>query len=674
MSGMTYVEKKYAHKTFPKYSSPEVAEDSPGKAVLFSGNEAQARGCVEAGVYVATSYPGSPSTYTLESLAIAAKIYNFHAEWSTNEKCAFETALGAASCGKRAAFITKNVGLSWAMDPLMNCIHLGLPAGLVLLIGDDPDANTTSVEQDSRLLAIFAEIPVLQPVNQQELKDLVIEAFELSEYTGIPVQIVATRSLLYGRGKVILGPIRHDIRERKPYFDHDPIHWTCNVAPSFTRETLASIRHHRFHDEVIPRLEKTIDDFRFNKLKLEGHEKVGVIASGVPYLVALEAARKLGIEEDIAFLKLVTTHPLPKTLVKKLLESVETVLVVEEIEPMVEHEVRSISAEMEKHANIRGKLTGDLPRIGEIGRDDVGLALSRIIGCEYSPSISPDRKRLFETLILEEIVRRPQGYFCPGCPEMAGVYAVKMVTRKLYKDKYICHGDIGCYEHSHSPPWDLIHSVLCMGAGPGMGHGQYHTRIGEKIICTFGDGTLIHAAIPELINAVYNKSNVTFIIYDNRVIASTGHQPHPAAFGLTAMDEPTKMLDIPEIARACGADFVEVVNPYDVKKTMEVVEKAFKTEGVSVVVMRQVCAVVAERQMGGRALMEINLYQIDQEKCLYINKGVCGICFNQLGCPSFEVDHKTQQLFIDSLTCFGCGVCAQICPVHAIKMMEKKEG
>lgn len=661
-------DEKYAHRTFEGYASEEVTRDAPGEVYLMSGNEAVARGAIEAGVAVAASYPGSPTTYITDSLSIAAKKYGFWVEWSVNEKVAFEVALGAATCGKRGLMVTKNVGMSWIMDPLINCSNMDIPAGLVIVIGEDAGANTTSVEMDCRYLAEAAEIPVLEPTSSQEAKDFTVAAFRLSEELGVPVMLRITRVLCYGRGKVTLGEIDHAARQRPASFDHDPIHWTCNVAPEFLGENLAYLRHKRFHNETVHRIQAAIDSFPDNLLTMNGGEKIAVITAGPPAVATREALKTLGVEDQVAVLRLATVLPVPIPLVQKVLASVDTVLVVEEIEPFIESKVRDIAADMDKHAKIVGKKTGALQIPGCVDRDHVAVALSKMMGIDYQPSLSQHRLEFFEK-IQEEVTNRPQGYFCPGCPEMATAFAVKRVLRKLYKDKFIAHGDIGCYEHAHSEPWNLLNSVLCMGAGPGMGCGNYAARVEDKILCNLGDSTFFHAAIPALVNAVYNKVNITFVMYDNRCTASTGHQPHPGAFGVTAMDEPTKVIKIEDVARACLVDHIEIVDPFDMAQTLPAVERAIKAPGVSMIITRRVCSVIAERQMGGRAQAALDLYKVDEAKCEYIKKGICLVCVKELGCPSIMRDGNN--LYIDPVTCFGCSVCSQVCPFDAIHQVER---
>jgi TPP-dependent indolepyruvate ferredoxin oxidoreductase alpha subunit len=275
---------EYAHRTFDKYAGMDILLDKPGEILLLAGTEACARGAIEAGVKVATSYPGSPTTYILDSLSYYARKYNTWAEWSTNEKVGFEVALGAAMCGKRAIHITKNVGMNWIVDPLVNQRGWIFPGALVLAIGDDPEANTTSCEMDARILGQFAEIPILAPSTPQEVKDYTVEAFEMSEALGCPVMVDLTRVLCYGRGKVVLGPINHAKREQPASFDHDFHHYSCNVDPEFLGENLGFLRHLRFHQPggLWDKILKKVDEFKGHELKLNG-EKVGIIAAAGIY-------------------------------------------------------------------------------------------------------------------------------------------------------------------------------------------------------------------------------------------------------------------------------------------------------------------------------------------------------------------------------------------------------
>ncbi|MEW5919402.1 MAG: indolepyruvate ferredoxin oxidoreductase subunit alpha [Bacillota bacterium] len=664
----------YAHRTFDKYAGMDVLIEEPGRLCVLSGNEACARGAIEAGVSVATSYPGSPTTYILDSLSYAAKKWGFHAEWSVNEKVGFEVALGAAQVGRRAMHITKNVGMSWLMDPLICQRGFIFPGALVIVIGDDPEANTTSVEMDCRWLAVSAEVPILVPSTMQEVKDYTIEAFRISEALGSVVMLEMTRVLSYGRGKVALGPIDHAKRTQPYGYDFSPLHWSCNVDPEFLGENLAYNRHFRFHEPggVWDHARKFSEDFVGNVVTMNG-TKYGVIGAGTPYLSGRYAAKQLKLQDEISWFKLGSLNPFPEVKLRNFLASVQNVLILEEIEPMIETFIRDMVADMDTHAKIFGKKTGHIKICGSVDSEEATKGLVKMMDIkDYLPHYTPERRREFDSLIKEEIVHRPQGYFCPGCPEMMGIYEANRVARRLYgDDNFICHGDIGCFEHGHSAPWRFEQSVMCMGAGPSLGGGNYHSGIGVKVISCLGDSTFFHAGMPALANSVYNKCDITYLIYDNRCTASTGHQPHPGAFAVTAMDEPTELIAIEDVCAALGVKFIKITDPYNVEESQKICEEAYKFPGVSVVIFRRTCAVLRERQLGGKAKAQYKLYAIDPKKCSFTTGAAyeCLTCVKWMGCPSIMRDG--QNLYIEPDLCIGCGTCAQVCTSGAIHEVER---
>jgi len=602
---------KFVGRGFGKYSMSGLAEDAPGKTVLMSCNEAIARGAIEAGVKVAASYPGSPLGYVIENLAaVAQQNGGIHAEWSSNEKLAFEVALGASLVGVRGLMVCKNVGLNWALDPLATATMYGTP-GLVMAISDDPGAETTSNEQDTRYLAMFTETIVLEPATMQELKDYIVAGYDLSEEARLPVMVRVMERMGWGREPVTFGEIQHNVKARKAYFDKKTDPWASNESFPWPVNMLSG-KHMRFHGEGsedlveitgdLPTAKETmrlIEQFPHNQWTEGKDAKVGIITSGMCYPIVMEAFKLMGISDEVAMLKLVTTYPVPKKLIKAFLSAMETVLVVEEIEPFIEHQVRSISADMDHHAKIRGKLTGDIPFTREQERNTVGSTLARLTGRKYTPIASPERQARGKKILDEnkdlfaEHVR-----FCAGCPEWAALSALKAVCTEMSVD-FVGFGDNGCHECSHWPPLELENIAgITMGSGLGYGQGMYHGGLKSKIIAITGDSCFFHAAMPALVNAVYNKANILLYIMDNRTTGMTGHQPHPGAFGITASGEPTEMLDIAEIARALRADFVEVVDPYNQEETRSALEKAIECQGVSVVVARRPCAVIALRQAG----------------------------------------------------------------------------
>jgi indolepyruvate ferredoxin oxidoreductase alpha subunit len=468
--------KRKYERSFAKYSSRHIEEDGTGQTVLLSCAEAIARGAVEAGVRVAASYPGAPVQYVLDNLLIAkAKHPSMHVEWSTNEKVAFEVALGASLAGVRALTIMKNVGLNVACDTLASSALFGV-RGFVIVVSDDPSSETTQNEQDTRSLALYAEIPILEPSTMQEVKDFTRIAFELSEDLRIPVMVRIMERMGYSRGPAVLRRIPHDIRERRAQYDRDD---PWSTGSTIERKIVRGIRepHQRFHGEAskevekyigpLPKMTKVVEaanSFEYNKLEMSDTGRIGLITAGMCYPVVSEALEILGALEEVAVLKLAMSYPIADSLVRKLLAKVETVLVVEEIEPLIENSVRSISADMDRHAKILGKLTGELPFSGEIERDMVGSALARILGKEYEPSKMAERIRigteLYEEVKGEELPRQ-----CAGCPEHAAIYALKMACKDMGIE-YICFGDTGCYEISAQHPLHMQQSSYCM-----RGHG-----------------------------------------------------------------------------------------------------------------------------------------------------------------------------------------------------------
>jgi indolepyruvate ferredoxin oxidoreductase alpha subunit len=644
-------ESEYVERTFRKFVSEDIARDSPGEVILLNGNEAISRGAIEAGISVAASYPGSPATYILENVAAVAKLLGIHAEWSTNEKVAYEVAYGAAAAGARALFACKNVGMNWIMDPLINSVTLGLKGALVLAIVDDPGADVTTDEQDSRFLAMFAEIPILEPSSPQESKDMTLEAFNMSETIKIPVVVRSLRQLTYARGNVKLGSIKG---KSVPRLDKS-MRYVCGIG------MVVSARHSMFHAKTVRKLGDFVEETPLNKLKLKGGERLALITSGLSHAYVVEAFKRLDLNEDeVAWLKLGISYPLPKGKVSKLLRAVDKVLIVEEIEPFIENQVRAIAADLEKHATIYGKSTNHLP-VGEINTHEAAEAISELMGLELRPMVTKEHV-VKAKVIASTLPFRSPGEFCPGCPHIASLYSLKKTAERLFKKDFNIHGDIGCYQLAVLPPYMFVDTCLCMGAGLGIGSGVYFSGAPGKNIVTLGDSTFLHAGIPGLINAVYNKADLTLVILDNRTTGATGHQPHPGAFGITATGEETKQLDIAEIVKALRVDLVRVVDPYAIEQTCEAFEEALTQKGVSVVICRRVCAVIAARQKGGLGAYKPKVYQVDPDLCTR-----CEECVARFGCPSIIQTEKKGTPVIDESTCFGCGVCTRICPAEAIK-------
>ncbi|GLI53826.1 thiamine pyrophosphate-dependent enzyme [Thermodesulfovibrio yellowstonii] len=510
--------------------------------ILMLGCDAIARGAVEAGISYASSYPGTPATQILEYIA---KNSSTKAEWSVNEKVAYEVAYGVSLTGRRVLCSMKHVGLNVASDPFMTSAYLGIKGGFVLVLGDDPGAYSSQNEQDSRFYASFAKIPCLEPSDAQEAKDMTKLAFDISEELGLPVMIRSITRLLHCISPVTLENIKP---EKEIKLDKNP-------------EYLLAIPKNvvRLHSELNKKQEKIkklIEKYEFNKI-FSGKGKTGIIACGITYLYAKE------LGEDLPILK-ISAYPINEDLIKNFVKNLNEVIVLEEGYPFIESLVKKYCL------NVKGKLSGDLPLEGELCVEPLLKLFGKIKS--YTQNLP--------------LIPRPP-VLCPGCPH-----------REFYKALNEAHpnfvtGDIGCYTLGANPPLKAIDTCLCMGASISKASGIASQGI-KRVAAVIGDSTFIHSGIPALINAVYNKSDILVCILDNSSVAMTGHQPTPAV-GITAKGEETKKIDLVELCKACGADSVEVVDPYDKKSTFEAIKKGLNEPGVNVVIARRACILVAKK-------------------------------------------------------------------------------
>ncbi len=633
------------------------------------GNEAIARGAIEAGVGVATSYPGTPASEILETLALAAPKLGFHAEWSVNEKVAFEVAAGAAITGVRALTSMKNAGLNWVMDMFMTLVYGGVRGGFVIAVGDDPDAHYSSNEQDTRFAAFYGEIPCLEPADPQEAREMTRYAFELSERLELPVLVRSVTRICHASGDVEFGKIEKP--ERKPVFDrHWKLPWRWNVyGPP------GPVEKHRWLHGQMPQIKKLVETIPWNKLELRGKPIFGIIASGLGASYAREAVKMLGLENKVAFLKLGTPTPLPEQLVGRMLKSVKSVLVVEEGEPLVELQVRGLAKDMNPDVKLLGKLTGSMPPVGEINTNIVAHALAKLV----KRKLPADQPRELIKDEIKNLVTPRSSTLCAGCPHLGSYWALKLALRKVGGKVPIVNGDIGCYEQGGygivgkeyklsfstesvrypiDSPYETLDTNYIMGGGVGLMQGQFQAGYKDgAIVGVAGDSTFFHACIPAVINAVYNKAKGLFLVMDNEWTAMTGHQPNPAT-GITATKEETKLLCVEDVAKACGVEFIQTVDPFDLKTTTAAIEEALKSDKFAIVVARHVCTLQAQRQkkfVGKRMIF-------DRDKCTG-----CKICVT-FGCPG--IIFKEGKAGLDPILCNGCGMCTEVCPTGAIRVEE----
>jgi len=602
----------------------------PGKEEVLMGNDAIGRGIVDNGCTVVTSYPGTPASEILSSASkyASAKDLNIHLEWSVNEKCAFEVALSNSYAGCRSAVAMKQVGLNVASDPLMSAAYTGVEGGFLLVSADDPGPHSSQTEQDSRFMAMFAKIPVLDPSSPREAYLMVAEALDLSETYGVPVMLRPTTRVCHARQNVPTAEAR--IMNRTAAFKKDPGRWAA--TPKF---------RYQLHKALNQKLESIGLEQKYAPCLYEGSNKNAdccILSSGVAFAYTLDILKCMDVLEKVALYRAAMPHPLSHAFTASLTREYQKVLVVEETYPVMEIQIGDRS-------RVFGKLSGFVPRAGELTPDVIVPVIHDFLDIPFAAPQIPEPGGLKPSL-------------CPGCPHRASYFAIRQALPKA-----IYPGDIGCYTLGIN--LGGVDTCLCMGGAVNQAAGFYHAyfRNGGQvpsIAATIGDSTFVHSGVPALINAVYNRARFILVILDNSTTAMTGNQPTALTGGLPD-GKFGNAVSLEKLVAACGVRFLESVDPYAVATFVKVLKtaEAFTRQedgGIAVIIARRPC-----------------LMNVKPEKTysVFVSEDCtgCGVCVKTFECPALVPGDDAVR--IDRTLCSGCGVCVHACPSNAIKLSTR---
>ena len=616
-----------------------------GKRLALMGNEAIARGAVEAGVYVVSGYPGTPSSEVIMTLQRFGKDLDMYVEWAVNEKVAFEMCLGASIGGARSLATMKAPGACIASDPILSAAYCGVDGGLLILIADDPGPITTQTEQDDRWFARLAKLPMITPSNPQEAKDFVKVGIELSEKLKLPVILRTTTRVNHTVGDVVLGSIEPP--HKHVGFKRDP--------PRFVRAGMRwNLERHKWLNTQLRKVESLLKPYGINKVFGEGD--ACIVCEGVTYNYVADALESLGLEGSVRVLKLGQLYPLPEEFLSTNLSGCSRILVVEELDPYLEEGVKAVLQEYSIKASVSGKRDGLLPAEGELNPGMVRDAIAKFMGMGSKSAGSSSIPH-----VEAQLPPRPPP-MCPGCPHRASYIAILRGIAKagFRRDDVPIFGDIGCYALSVEPPLNAIWTEHSMGASISMAAGMVVGGRETPVIATIGDSTFYHTGIPTLLEAVHKRIRLLAVILDNSVVAMTGHQSTPA-WGVTETGRRTKPIDLEALVKALGVDRVAVVDPFNIDEMADIVAKYLRSEGVSVIIARAPCALMKIRSEG-----VTKVYRVDKDACIG-----CLACIRGTGCPAMYVDSDGKAAVIEE-DCNGCGVCAYFCPKNALKEVRLK--
>jgi indolepyruvate ferredoxin oxidoreductase alpha subunit len=592
------------------------------------GNEAIALGAVRAGISVATGYPGTPSSEILETIA-KRKPETVYAEWSVNEKSALEVAAGAAIAGLRSLVTMKQVGLNVASDPLMSLNYVGVKAGMVVVVADDPGPISSQTEQDTRHFGRYAKLVVFDPATPEEAYLMMKDAFELSEKIGRPVLFRPTTRVCHAYANVELAESVSTVAETAaPAFTKDDGRWVI-----FPRLTYAN--HIRI-ESMLNDMSRAFADYPMNSIKSAKNPSTkGIAVGGVSRQYLLE------VNPDCSVLN-IAAYPISEDLVLQFLSGLDEVLAVEELDPVIEDELLRICGKHRLNITVRGKRSGDLPVAGELSVPIIGKAVANFLNADYMQN---------NGIELPPLPIRPP-VLCAGCPHRASFFAVKEASRGL---SATYSGDIGCYTLGNAKPLDMVDTSLCMGAGITQAQGLAIAQPEYPHFAFIGDSTFFHTGIPGIINAVYNSHDVIICVLDNSTTAMTGGQSHPG-MGRNLLGKPAKPVNIAALISAIGVDSIQSVNAFDLTETTDALKRALAKNGVRVIIFEGACVNIVKHP---------KVCHVKPERCTG-----CKQCVNKLGCPALSI--KDRKAVIDGTLCTGCGLCGQVCGFGAIGASERQ--
>ena len=650
----------------------KIGRDEAGLKTLLMGNEAIARGAVEAGIEVAIGYPGTPSTEVGEVLGELAPELGFYAEWSLNEKVAIDVASGSALTGARTLVVMKNAGLNVAMDTFATLPYSGVRGGFVIVVADDPGAHYSSTEQDTRPLAQYAEIPCLEPKDQQQAKDMAKEAFALSERQEIPVFLRSVTRLSHASGDVVFGEIGSaplEVGWNKHW--KSPFRWAVYGPPAGAAGRHGNLK--KKYPEFLAESEKSI----FNVLDIIDGSNVAIISSGIGTSYVNDALTTLDKKGACNTLEIGFVYPAPEEKMKKILAAADKILVVEDGNPMLENKLKELASDAGLVKEIIGRGSkAVMPTYDELNPDLVLSAISELLGIERPSADLP-----------EEILKKAQALtiprssaLCAGCPHLGSYAALAKIIKKRGKELIIVNGDIGCYEQGGyglaaqvitptddatkkypvSSPYEILDTTYVMGSGIGQAMGERRALgddTSKKVAAVAGDSTFFHSCLPEMANAALYDTDITFLVLDNSWTCMTGHQPSPRS-ELNAMGEKIGKLDIAAVCQSMGIKSVKTVNAYNLDEASEAIDEAINFKGFSVVILTGECMIQVIRREGARTPKT----HVEKDKCIG-----CKACV-RIGCPASLFDPESKKAGIDPLLCVNCGICVQVCPVGAIVM------